>query len=112
MARKRLTEAEKKEIRKLSESGHTQPGLAVRFGVSTRTIYRILHPEYYEKELARSMEYQRENTEKIRANRATTRRDYKLSFGHKQDAEIIEHLDKQDNVNSYIRDLIVEDMKS
>lgn len=111
MARKRLTEENKKEIRELSKLGHTQPGLAAKFGVSTRTIYRVLHPEYYEKELVRSMEYQRENTKKIRANRATARRDYRLSFGYKQDAEVIDHLDKQENVNSYIRDLIIDDMK-
>ena len=111
MARKRLSEENKKEIRELFKQGYTQPGLAAIYEVSERTIYRVLNPEAYKKDLAFSMKYQRENSEKVRANRAVARRDYKLSFSYKHDNDVIEHLDKQDNINSYIRDLITDDMK-
>lgn len=111
MARKRLTEDQKKEIRRLAAEGHTQSALAALFEVSTMTIHRVTNPEYYAKTLERSKEYQRENGERIRKLRNQTRRDYRISFGCKTDAAVIEQMDKQENVSEYIRTLVTDDIE-
>ena len=57
----------------------------------------------------------REVTEaKRRANRkydASHTRQVHLKLNVKTDADILEHLDQQENVQGYIKDLIREDMK-
>ena len=111
MAARKLTEKDKNEIRKLSKEGHKQVALAAIFGVSVQTIYRILNPEYYAKSLARSRKYQKDNKERIQQQRYNSRRDYRLSFNLEADADIIRHLDKQENINNYIRTLISNDIK-
>lgn len=111
MSRNKLTEENKNEIRKLINEGYSKSALAAKYGVSRQTIHRIVSPEYYARNLAQAKQYQKENGKKIQQQRARTRRNYLISFHNENDADIIDHLDKQENVNMYIRDLIVEDIK-
>lgn len=111
MGKRKLTDQDKIAIRNLFEEGNKPASIAARFGVSRQTIHRVLNPDYYERNLSQAREYHRENSEQIQKRRANRRRDYKLSFSYKSDADVIDHLDKQENVNEYIRGLVVEDIK-
>lgn len=42
---------------------------------------------------------------------AKTRRRYVLNLNKNTDGELLEHLEKMDNVNGYLKELIKEDMK-
>lgn len=111
MAKGKLTEQNKAEIRRLyADEGYTQDSLAVLYGVSKRTIIRVLNPEYYARELQRSIEYQRKNKTKIRQHRLDTRKDYFLSYSTERDAAVIEKLDAQENIQDYIRTLVTDDI--
>lgn len=111
MARSKLTEENKNEIRRLNKEGYTQASLAELFGVSKQTIYRVINPDYYAKNLQQSIVYQRENKDRIRQRRINTRKDYFLSFNSETDAAVISQLDKQENVQDYIRILVTDDIK-
>lgn len=110
MAKSKLTEENKKEIRRLSEEGYSRAALAAQFDVSKQTIQRILNPDYYARTLAQSKEYQRNNAKQIRKRVVSSRREYFIAFSYKNDAAVIERLDKENNVNDYIRNLVTEDI--
>lgn len=110
MGRSKLTEADKNEIRKLSKEGYSRVALAAKYEVSRQTIQRVLNPEYYAKTLEQAKEYQKENGQRIRRYRTNTRRDYYLSFSLEQDAAVVVQLDKQENLNDYIRNLVADDI--
>lgn len=112
MGRSKLTEADKEEIRKLSKEGYSGVALAAKYDVSRQTIQRVLNPDYYAKTLEQAKEYQKENGKRIRRHRTNTRRDYYLSFNVVQDASVVKQLDKQENLNDYIRNLVTDDINN
>lgn len=111
MGRSKLTEENKDEIRQLSKEGYSLAALAAKFDVSKQTIHRTLNPDYYTRTLEQSKEYQRTNAKQLRKKRAKSIRDYRLAFSYKNDAAVIERLDKEENVNDYIRNLVTDDIK-
>ena len=111
MGRSKLSDKDKMQIRKLSKEGYSRAALAAMYEVSTQTIHRVMNPDYYARNLARSVHYQRENADRIQKQRASTRREYRLSFSLKNDASIVRRLDREENINDYIRMLVLEDIK-
>ena len=107
----RFTEEEKAEIRKAHEAGVPYKALAVKHGVSSATIMRVCRPEVYEKQLAANRKYQADNIKKINEARKVTYKNYRLSFHTDNDAAVIAHLDKQENVMDYVRQLVTGDIK-
>lgn len=106
----RFTEAEKAEIRSDHAAGMPYAALAAKHGVSSATIMRVCRPDVYEKQLAANRKYQADNVKKINEARKTTYKNYRLSFHTENDAPVIEHLDKQDNVTDYVRQLVASDI--
>lgn len=106
----RFTEAEKAEIRSDHAAGMPYAALAAKHGVSSATIMRVCRPDVYEKQLAANRKYQADNVKKINEVRKTTYKNYRLSFHTENDAPVIEHLDKQDNVTDYVRQLVASDI--
>lgn len=111
MARRKLSDQDKEEIRKMAAEGHTPAALALLYDVSRQTIYRTIDQDLYERTLAQSKEYYLDNTQQIREQRASARRTFLLSFHKEKDAAIIQQLDSQENVHDYIRTLVTKDMK-
>lgn len=111
MARQqRFTEEEKAEIRTAHEAGVPYNALAEMHGVSSATIMRVCRPDIYEKQKAANRKYQAGNVKKINEARKMTYRNYRLSFHSVNDAEVIDHLDKQENVTDYVRQLVTSDI--
>lgn len=108
----KLTEKDKALIRKLYEQGLPQRALAARFEVSKQTITRICNPEYAERQKEANRKYQAEKGEQIRAQRAETTKNYHLVLHTVNDAPVVEQLNKQENVSGYIRQLVLQDIKS
>ena len=106
----RFTEEEKAEIRKAHEAGVPYKALATKHGVSSATIMRVCRPEIYKKQLAANRKYQAGNIKKINAARKVTYKNYRLSFHSDNDAAVIDHLDKQENVTEYVRQLVTSDI--
>jgi len=108
----KLTEKEKALIRNLYEQGLPQRALAARFDVSKQTITRICNPEYAERQREMNRKYQAENGKQIRAQRAETSKTYRFILHTVNDAPVVEQLNKQKNVSGYIRQLVLQDIKS
>ncbi len=109
----KLTEEDKQTIRYLHhEVGASYRDLSLRYEVHYNTILRICNADAYAKHLDRSRQYQKENNKTITAqNRSKQRRCY-FTLSKKDDAAIIAYIDAQDNLNQYIKELIVNDMKA
>ena len=108
----KLTEKDKSLIRTLRSQGLPYKAIAVRFDVSQKTIIRICNPEYNERQKASNRKYQAEKGEQIRAKRAESSQRFELSFHTTHDSDVVEHLSKQENVQDYIRQLVLQDIKS
>lgn len=108
----RFTEEEKAEIQKAHEAGVPYKALAVRYGVSAATIMRVCRPDTYERQLAANRKYQSDNIKKINAARKIMYKNYRLSFHSVNDAAVIDHLDKQENVTDYVRQLVIGDINT
>lgn len=111
MAKRKLTDADRQAIREMREGGFTNKALAEQFGVSEQTIIRICRPELYEKNLESNKQHYAKNAQQIYQTRKANAKSYKLQFHKENDAEIISHLEKKDNVQGYIRSLILNDIK-
>lgn len=111
MAQKpKLTEEQKIEIRKLHDAGMPYPALAAKYNVAPATIMRACRQDLYERQKASNRKHQAENYEKIYAGLKKTYKNYRLSFHTVNDANVIEQLDKQDNVQDYVRQLVTNDI--
>ena len=111
MGKSKLTEQDRKDIRKLADEGYSSAALAAKYGVSYTTIHRVLNPDYYAKGLARAIEYQKENYPAVHNRDSLNRRVYRFSFNREKDERIISQLDKQDNIHDYIRRLVIADIE-
>lgn len=112
MSNRKLSDEERRSIRELREQGRTNKSLAEQFGVSVQTIIRTCRPELYKKNLESNRKYQAKNTQQIYQTRKANAKTYKLELHKSKDAQIIEHLDRQESVQGYIRSLISSDLKS
>lgn len=110
MSNSKLTKEDKALIQQLWEQGHTYVELADRFGVTTATIMRTCRPETYQKHMAAVKSYNEKNSKQIYKTRKSTAKKYSLSFHMVNDAKIIEQLDKQENIQGYIRSLVEQDI--
>ena len=109
----KLTDEQKLQIRKLrDEEGRSYPSLAAQFDVSQNTIIRICRPDYYKAGLKASLKYQEENIKDIYEKRKANYSFYRLTFHNEYDAAVIEVLNAQDNVQNYIRELILNDIQN
>ena len=109
----KLTEKEKSLIRKLhNEQGLPHRALAARFKVSKQTIIRICNPEYAERQKEANRKYRAEKSKQIDAQRSESSRRYQVRFHTVNDAPVVAQLDKQENVQDYIRQLVLQDIKS
>ena len=113
MARRKLTDAERGEIRELRDLGLSNSNLAKHYGVSVSTIVRICRPESYKKNLESNKEYRKEKGQQIYRTRKANSKTYKLEFHKINDADVIAQLEKQGkgNMQDYIRSLIYQDIK-
>lgn len=106
----KFTEKEKGEIRRLRDENLSYAELAGRFGVSVNTIIRICNPDYYHKQKESNKIYQTNNAEKIMNRQMTSYRQFRFRFHVINDAEIIAFLEKQENVQNYLRQRVLEDI--
>lgn len=108
----KLTQDQKEEIKKLREELRMPyNGLAAHFGVSSSTIMRICRPDYAEQQKKSNREYQARNLSRITERRKERYRIIQLKFHLEHDKDVVEFLNKQDNVQDYIRKKILEDIK-
>lgn len=56
--------------------------------------------------------YQAKNVKRINDARKELYRNYRLALHVENDAEVIEQLDKKENVTGYIRQLVLRDIKT
>ena len=107
----KISPEDKHTIRVLhEESKVSYKDLARQFDVSYNTIRRICEPDVYERHLQRAREYQKENQKTISAEYRSKYRRFFLSLHKFEDKAIIEHIESHNNVNQYLRDLILKDM--
>lgn len=87
-----------------SKSGrHSYASLAAKYGVSSTSIGRIVNPEYQEREREKARIRQR-NYEQPKA-------EYNMNLRfYEQDQELIKKIKSVDNKQTYIKDLIREDI--
>ena len=113
MAKRKLTDIERGQIRDLRAKGLSNSILAKQYGVSVSTIVRICRPELYKKNLESNKEYRKENGQQIYRTRKANSKTYKLEFHKINDAEVIAQLEKQGkgNMHDYIRSLIYQDIQ-
>ena len=109
--RSKLTEEERDEIRRLHKLKLPYAALAGKYDVSSRTISRICHPDAYERQKESNRKYQSENVGKINSKRQKNYQTYRLSFHLINDEAVIHQLSKQENVQDYVRKLIMDDIK-
>ena len=107
----RLSDKSRAEIRALRQQGHTNKALAIQFGVSEQTIIRICRPDLYEKNLESNKRYQNKNSKQIYQACKANSKTYKLELHKINDADIINYLDSRDNVQGYLRSMIVNDIE-
>lgn len=106
----KLTEDQRAEIIKLREEKKiSYNALAAQFGVSSNTIIRICRPEYYEQHKKASREYQKGNS-KISQYRKENYKNFSLGFHIANDADVIEFLSEQENIQNYVRQKVREDI--
>jgi len=107
----KLTTEQKEKIRRLrAETNLPYGALAIQFGVSAHTIMRICKPDYYDRQKAANRAYQAANLETIMANKKKTHRSYRIEFHNENDKDVIEFLDKEINIQDYIRQKVKEDI--
>lgn len=111
MRKPALTDEEKELIRKLHKDGMPYTALAARYNVSSATIMRACRPDIYEQHKAAVKNYNAINSREIYERRKTNSKRYALSLHLVNDADIIEHLDSQENVQGYLRELIQKDIE-
>lgn len=108
----KLTQEQKEEIKKLREElGMPYSGLAAHYGVSSSTIMRICRPDYAEQQRKSNREYQTRNVSRITKRRKERYRIIQLKFHVTHDKDVVDFLNKQDNVQDYVRQKILEDIK-
>ena len=113
MRKKFLSVEQKEEIyQKHHRDGYPLKNLAVMYDVSFNTVYRICNPEIYEAQKLKNKEYRLKNKEKIKLTEKNNYYSPKIKFHTINDKEIIEKLKEQDNLNNYIRTLILKDIES
>ena len=104
----RLTAEDKEEIRKLHFEGKVSyRTLGKMFGIATQTAFRVCNKDAYEKQLEKNRQYKREDSYQ---KDKEARRHFRISFSKKNNPEIIEWLEKKDNLQKYVQGLIEEDM--
>lgn len=112
MGKRKLSDDDREEIRKLAEEGFSYKKLASQYNVSIATIMRTCRPDIYEAHLEASKQYSAKNSQRLYQTRKAATRRYPLTFRINDDAAIIAHLDQQDNVQAYIRSLVEKELKS
>ena len=111
-APKKLTDEQRQEIIKQRKAGASYAALAYQYGVHWQTISRICNPSKYEKQKKINIKSNKKNSKTIINTRAQNQKYYTLVLTKSLDKEIIDHLDKVENVNSYLVTLIRKDMRS
>ena len=111
MAKSKLTDKDKKNIRELREQGIGNKALADQYGVSVQTIIRACKPQSYKKTLSSNKRYREKNAQQIYQTRKENSKTYKLEFHKLNDAEVIAHINKQESFQGYIRALILKDIE-
>lgn len=114
MGRSKLSDADRKEIRRSYEAGeYTQLALAKKYNVSKQTIIRVINPAYAEKSNKRANEYRKENNDRIYATQSQMRRRFTLSYHVEKDAEVVKKLDDMiaaEQLQDYVRNLVINDI--
>lgn len=109
--RSKLTAEQIAAIPRLYANGLTEAEIGAKFGVSAMTIHRHRHPEYYAKTKDATRRRQRENLANVQRTRMSNHKSINLSFHKENDAAIIEQLAHTENVQGYIRGLIMADVR-
>lgn len=112
MAKSKITEEQKAEIRRLhDEAGLSYAALAVRFDVAPITINRICKPDLAARQAAAQKEYRQKNGYAAESQVSKqTFRIYSFRCHRENDKKIIDHLDRMENYSEYLRGLIQTDM--
>jgi len=96
-------EIRKKIIKDYKTGQYSYASLAKKYGVSGTSIGRIVNPEYQERE--------REKNRLRQLNYTQPKAEYSINLRFsKQDHELVEKVKSVDNKQTYIKDLIREDI--
>lgn len=110
--RKKLTDADREEIIRLNKAGLSYDALAIRFDVHYNTINRICNPEKYQLQKERNVESNRKNRGSVLKSRKENQRFFSLGLTKETDGDMIDHLEKKENVNAYLKSVIRSDMEN
>lgn len=108
--RKKLSDEQRIKIRQLNASGMNYAALAAAYNVDYRTISRICNPQKYLKEKEKNRQYNKDNKDSVLRTRKETQRFFQLRLTKSKDSAIVRHLEAKDNVNDYLKTLILKDM--
>ena len=107
---KRISDEDRAKIKQLNKNGMSFVALAKEYGVTYQTISRICNPEKYKIQLEKNRQYAITNKEAVLNTRKRNQRRFSIVFTKSIDTEIIKHLETKENINDYIRTLILKDM--
>ena len=112
MTKSRFTEKEKAYIRSLhDESGLSYHTIAAQYGVSTATINRICRPALAAKQAAFNKQVRSKYAAREAEIAKVRNKRFSLTFHRTNDSAVIEQLEKQENINDYVRNLILRDIE-
>lgn len=113
MRKKFLSQEIKEEIYQMHHiNGYPKNKLAEMYDVSYNTIRRICDPQLYERQKLENKEYKAKNKAKLRETEKNNYYTPKIKFHKVNDKTVIVKLQQQDNLNDYIRNLIIKDIES
>lgn len=113
MRKKFLSSEIKEEIFQMHHTnGYPKKKLAELYDVSYNTIRRICDPKLYEKQKLKNKEYKAQNKAKIRETEKNNYYTPKIKFHKTNDKAVIAKLQEQENLNDYIRNLIIKDIET
>lgn len=108
----KLTPEQIDSIPRRHANGQTDQQIADEFGVSAMTIFRHRNKDYYEKHKQAAKEYQRSHADDLRSKRKADREVFTLTYHKENDQLIIEKLRSVENIQNYVRQLIIADCRA
>lgn len=111
MARVIFTDEDKAKMIKQHDEGMSYAALAAIYGVAPITINRICNPDVAERQRKARQVYAEKTKDKKMERQKKNFRRYNVTFHNVNDKKIIAHLDNKDNINGYLRNLILSDIE-
>ena len=112
MGKYKLKKEQIEKIPEMKDLGFSDQEIGDKFGVSRATIYRYRSPAAYARHKERAKEYSAEHATAMWHARKTTRMEIRLSFHRENDKKVIAKLESVDNIQDYVRSLILKDIEA